>query len=71
MTTQSDQVVRVAHVDRQRLRRNLNRTLLLGFFQVFLVIMPIAVRDAIHTNCLNSLLLVDRRWHRAQDARPV
>ena len=43
MTAQSDQVVRVAHVDRQRLRRNLNRTLLLGFFQVFLVIMPIAV----------------------------
>ncbi len=29
--------------DKDRLRQNLSRTLLLGFFQVFLVIMPIAV----------------------------
>ena len=32
-----------ARIDRQRLQRNLVRTLMLGFFQVFLVIMPIAV----------------------------
>jgi MFS family permease len=32
-----------ARIDRQRLQGNLVRTLMLGFFQVFLVIMPIAV----------------------------
>jgi MFS family permease len=39
MTLQIEQ----SDVDRQRLQRNLSRTLVLGFFQVFLVIMPIAV----------------------------
>lgn len=43
MTTRIDQVVRIARGDRQRLQRNVVRTLMLGFFQVFLVIMPIAV----------------------------
>jgi MFS family permease len=43
MKIEYEQRARLAHIDRQRLQRNLVRTLMLGFFQVFLVIMPIAV----------------------------
>ena len=39
MTTRTDR----AQFDKRRLQGNLARTLVLGFFQVFLVIMPIAV----------------------------